>query len=989
MKSVFISICLLIPLVILFVIIDRKDFYSNNNVMVQGKSITKQENTPIIKTKPMSSIATTIEPIENPTEIKQPVKTKQPVTETKSAAEKPAEVKPVVETKSVEMKSADNKPPAETKSMEAKPVAQTKPLETKSAAETSPEGKPVPVAVPVATQEEAKKLNAEALIEFEIFKKIRAKTQDRLKRGYKIAFSEQFKDYKTVTLSKSNEEMLSKTGYDLKDFSKREIPSFWSIDFSTIPSDARFKSDDDGFNIASNQGAIRFVGPRYNGMRSSFLFELNVKNKGDQDSEIVFGVHDSGRIKNGYEILSTEKIKSNEEKTIEVELSVFEQHTIIAPTVSVKGAIALTDLKIYRKDHDNFTIVEGEIVERSVLPAPEETDYPDCRYTAHFVGNSIVSGMPCNKELALSIDGFINKKLLSSSYIVKGEKVRCAIVPIEQVPDDLASIQEADDLSLFSLDNYLMTTFFKISTFTDNFNNDNAAVLFKTDTFDFKSVFNRGFNPPLSESIKEAQIKRVEKDLADANKMIAYLEENRDSIEQRFQKAWAKEKDRYSDGFNITKDEQGRDSLCWRNINNSFWGLSPDYTLIPKTPIELPKDKIDALIALRDFLESNGIQLIVSLVPNRFEISSRVINSEFADIPVYQLATYVKQLSEAGIECPYYAKKIIENYDLYPFCYLWPSDDHPGATVQHCLAEEIANRLADYQFEKSLDKSLFSHVLTSTYDDATIPIHKYPSNCDIGYNIAGECYLSDEIRYNGERVTRDPSSDILVIGNSFAVSPGYLNTQHSFSAFLTERMLHPVDDCIVFAQGPMTVIIQRFLDNPEFYLLNKKIVILHIGLEHLNDSGSVWNNIAEMNRKKMLLAGKKLVAIHNINGNGDGIKYFYAEGARSMWQAFENKNDVICFDDKPFVIFEQTVSEIDPSKPVVCIVPTVRSVIFPNIPTLSVNEVSEFVPASYMVRSLFWQDLYFSLPEGTTDLKISLKGQKNTVVGFNKVMIYQ
>lgn len=618
MKSVIIAICLLVPLVIIFVVIDRKDFYSGDDLAVQQETVTRKPPT-----------VTTLKPVEQPAETK-PVEVKP--TETK-----PVETKPVIETKPTETRPAESVPVAKMKPADVKPT-ETKPVvETKTAETMLFEEKLAPAAIPVITAEEAEKLNVEAFVLFEKLKKIRAKERQRLERGYGLAFSEQFKDYKKVSLSKTNEEQLSKKGYDLDEFKKREIPNVWSLDYSTIPSDANFQITNDGYTIDSAHDVIRFTGQRLNGMRSSFLFELTIKNNSDKESEITFGVHNFGILKNGYKHLISETLHSKEEKTIEAELSVFEQLASIAPTISVKGNITLSDLTIYRKDHDDFSIIEGEIVERSTLPDPKDTDYPDCRYTAHFMGNAILSGMPCNKELALSIDGFLNKKILPTNSLKAGDKIKCAIVSVDSIPEELASIQEADDLSLFTLDSYLVTTYAKITSYTDFTRNYNALVPFKSDSFEFKSVFDQGFNTPIPDRVREAQKKQIEQDLENANKMISYLKENGEEIEERFQKAWDVEKRRYSDGYNTIKSKNGIVFLYWRNIDNSFWCLPPTYKLISKTPHELPQDKINAVVAFKDFLESNGIQLIVSLVPDRYAISSRVINRDFRDIPELQV----------------------------------------------------------------------------------------------------------------------------------------------------------------------------------------------------------------------------------------------------------------------------------------------------------------------------------------------------------------
>lgn len=1016
MKQLIAPIAIIVALIAFFVIIDRKDFYSGDDIAVQKEDVTRKptsvtmlkpveqsketkptaETKPVIESKPAETKPVaetnpnTVKPVETkPVAETKPIETK-PVVETKPAEAKPAEVKPT-ETKAVTVKPVETKPVTETKPTETKPVVETKPVETKPA-ETKPvkttpvaEEKLASAAIPVVTAEEAKKLNAEALAEFEKLEKIRAKERERLDRGFSLAWQEDYKELIPISLSKANEDRLTKNQYVLDDFKSKNFPKLWSIDYSSIPSGVSFQPTDDGLFISSNQGAFRITGQRFNGMRTSFIFEITVNNKSDKESEIVLGINNSGLVKNGNTILISDKISGNEEKTIETEIDVFDRFANIAPNITIKGDVLIEGFKMYRKDFDNFTIVEGEITERSVLPDPKDTDYPNCRYTAHFVGNAIISGMPCNKELSLSIDGFENQKILGTNAIKVGDKIRCAIVPTDSIPDELASIQEADDLSLFALDSYLVTTLQKINTYTDvsTANGNNAIVYFKSEIFDFKSVFGR-FNDPIPSDIRNAQKRRIEKDLSEANAMISYLEENRDEIEAHFQKAWSIERDKDSSGYNRVGN------LVWRNKNNSFWGLSYNYTLIPKTPSLLSKDKLDAVVALKDFLESNGIQLIVSLVPDRSEIASRVINPEFKDIPVYQLATFVKQLSEAGVECPYNAKQIIENYDLYPFAYLYPLDGHPASTTQHCIAEVVANRLSDYHFPKDLDINLFSHAQVPTYDDDNNgkTLHKYPVNCDIGDNTPDALYTSDEIRYDGKRVVRDTSSEVLVIGNSYAYTPGSTSKQHSFPAFLSERMLHPIDDYMVSSQGPMTVIIQRFFEKPESFLLNKKVLVMQMSENHLIGNNIVWNNISEMDKRKLMLNGKKLVASLSVQGNGDWTNAISNDLVRSVWGKFAGKTDYMCLGDDPNELMNQIVSDLDSAKPFVCVVQTVRSPIYAS-PILICNGIEASIPASHGASALFWQDLYFTVPAGTSQIKLELQGKANTLVGFNKVLIYQ
>ena len=527
-----------------------------------------------------------------------------------------------------------------------------------------------------------------------------------------------------------------------------------------------------------------------------------------------------------------------------------------------------------------------------------------------------------------------------------------------------------------------MTTCSKISSYTDISRSFHVPIGFKSDSFKIESVFGRGFNPPVPDDMKAAQRDRIARDLADANEKIAFIEKNREKIEKKFQAAWADEKERCRNGFNIIKKD-GQVYSHWRNINNSFWCLPADYELIPKNVTKFQKHQLDAIVALKDFLESNGIQLIVSIVPNSYMISSRVINPEFKDVPVYQCAIYTKQLSEVGVECPYEASRIIGNHNKFPFAYLFPFDRHPGATAQYSVAEEIADRLSCYHFNPKLDSARFSYAQVAPFASS---LQRFPPNCDIGSNKAGEIHTAEEVHYDGKVLKRDPSSEILILGNSFIESPTG-RSQNSFTAFLSERMRYPVDDYRVSSYGPMTTIIQRMFEFPEAFLKGKKVVILQVGTMHINPNVR-WYNIAEMDRKKLMLNGKKLVNTLYISGNGDFAGDFVRDIAKKAWASLEGKKDIKCFDYKAFEIFNQKIPNLDESKPFVCVIQTARSALFAT-PTLIANGIRESIPAAHDPSIVLWQDIYFQIPAGTSRLKLELQGKKNTIVGFNKIFIYQ
>ena len=218
----------------------------------------------------------------------------------------------------------------------------------------------------------------------------------------------------------------------------------------------------------------------------------------------------------------------------------------------------------------NVTIVEGKLSERSELPDPTRSDYPDCRYTAHFFGNSILSGEPCPRELNLIVEGFSGYAALPSNDLKQGDRIRCAIVPFDDLKEEYQSTQQADDLSLYSLESYYVLEVDTIDSFADPGPFPSSGILFSDSSYHgierYVSVFDRKINPPVSPEVAEAQKASIRDDLKKMNDLLDGYDENRiRSVDRAFEDAWRNE---------CAKDAGGRNrvgNIVWRDMGGSFW----------------------------------------------------------------------------------------------------------------------------------------------------------------------------------------------------------------------------------------------------------------------------------------------------------------------------------------------------------------------------------------------------------------------------------
>lgn len=629
---------------------------------------------------------------------------------------------------------------------------------------------------------------------------------------------------------------------------------------------------------------------------------------------------------------------------------------------------------------DDLTQVEGTIEKRSILPSPQESDYPDCRFTAHFIGNTIISGQPCPKEINLIIDGFEDYEVLDNDRVKDGDKVLCTLIPFDKLSEEEQSTQQADDLELYLLENYYAVDIKIIDSFSDDGLIPSSGILFSDGNNDYISIFNRHINPAVSQKNAYAQTSSIQSDLDKMNRLLEGFNEDRImELNEQFAKAWKDEQEKDAPGYNRIGD------YVWRNIDNSFWTLPEDYILIEKTD-ELSKDMLDCFSSLKKALEANGVQFIISLVPNYNVISSRIINKQFRDIPDIQTAVYVKQLSEIGIETIYASDSIIRNFNKYPFAFFFPSNPHPSDTAQDVLSDLLAERLKRYNVSSKLNSQLFS-VMQSPHSYKEQEEYLFPRNCDIGNNKEGQSYTCRKILYNKADIAKSKDSPIIVIGNSYIQTP--VSPPESLPALLSYKLRTGIDWYRISGLGPFSDIIIRLLTSPETYLKGKKVLIMQVGTDHLTkvNRKEIMLDIAQQDRERVLLNNKKMKKHYLFSSNVNEALIKDEE----LWGPLSKVDKTVFRIDQKEVlefsfIIEQT-DGINTSKPMICFIP---HACLSNAPcVLSVNGQQKTMNCFNLADNAKFFNLAFELPAGTKKITIKATGKEGSLFAIKDIQIWQ
>lgn len=160
---------------------------------------------------------------------------------------------------------------------------------------------------------------------------------------------------------------------------------------------------------------------------------------------------------------------------------------------------------------------------------------------------------------------------------------------------------------------------------------------------------------------------------------LARITNQRKAVNEDFSNAWRERQKKY-------QTYKGR---IWGHIGKGFFTLPPDYTLL-HTRAEVRnhepqwQDDLAALKALNEFLELNGVQLIVVMYPNARAVSTRVFLPEFAQYPDEKELRIAQKLLEHNIEAITLLDRTVAQASRYPFMYFYPVDFHSGEGSRSC-----------------------------------------------------------------------------------------------------------------------------------------------------------------------------------------------------------------------------------------------------------------------------------------------------------------
>jgi hypothetical protein len=372
------------------------------------------------------------------------------------------------------------------------------------------------------------------------------------------------------------------------------------------------------------------------------------------------------------------------------------------------------------------------VVSAPSLPDPATSDYPDC--VAVFEVDVLAAPGREAGEALLAAMAFADRVPTFVCELAPGDLVDAVLLPWKAMPDDIRSVQRADETERFELPMF--------------------AALGLRPHVEVEAITAGRLE---SDGVRaEAAIERMAR--AVERRLAAYGVEGGDPFE-----VWRAGLDR--DVWRVLEGLRGDervlrdDRFCWRNRS---------YVVHPTDT--WPEPQIAYFAALRDQLAARGIDLIVVPFPEMEQVSSlHFLEENGHELPADGVVDadrerWLLAASRAGIEVVDLRPALVAARDEFDRVYYDAEDGHPADGAIRTAARVVAERLRRYELEPTYDELRLVETWYAIPESQT----KFPPHAYEPYAYAATVVQTPDGR---PLPASDERSPILAMGDSFLGVP--------------------------------------------------------------------------------------------------------------------------------------------------------------------------------------------------------------------------
>ena len=265
----------------------------------------------------------------------------------------------------------------------------------------------------------------------------------------------------------------------------------------------------------------------------------------------------------------------------------------------------------------------------------------------------------------------------------------------------------------------------------------------------------------------------------------------------------------------------------------------------------------------------------------------------------------------------------------------------------------------------------------------------FPEGCDIGSYKAGDSYECRHIYYQNDFVTKNKNASVLVLGNSFILSPMSPSSPEALPTLLSYKMHSSTDWYRISGYGPFSDIMIQLLTNPDKFLRNKKVLIMQVGTDHLQvaNSREIMLDIAQLDSERVLLNNRKMKSHFALSSNVNESEITDVE----LWGPLSNTNKSVHKIDKSgkmeFAFDLEQTGNINNTEPIICFIP--HMCVSNTSCKLTINNQQKTMHAPNYAKNAKFFNLVFELPAGTKEIRITVSGKEGFLFAIKDIQIWQ
>ena len=334
--------------------------------------------------------------------------------------------------------------------------------------------------------------------------------------------------------------------------------------------------------------------------------------------------------------------------------------------------------KYYQDTKLDSVCFQGTIRATSIIPDPERNDYDNCLYALFVEIDSLLSDAMPDTEIAceviVNVPIMKDKAILSNNIFLPGDKIWCACVEYDTMPQAIQEIQLSDDIQSYEHQQYFSIGIKKISAFSKEGNRNFAKreiTILPIQTF------------PRDEKAAALRKERIQKEIARIEEEIKKHGESFETWKEEYKPIVEKYKKLSSEGYK-----------GW--INDSFFAAGGNETAYRT------KEYIEGIKPYHDYLKQHNIDLIIVRIPTKQDFAVHVLASNtFQENPAWIEHYYECLKNDIEIVDP--MPEMWEHRFDFPLFYFYhiPAEGHPFEGQAYISAKAISEVLKRYEYSKT------------------------------------------------------------------------------------------------------------------------------------------------------------------------------------------------------------------------------------------------------------------------------------------------